>query len=173
MQLNDKNALITGGGSGIGLGIALALAGEGCRVAICGRDEQKLAKAAAHFSGSPPILYHPGDVTDRKDLERLMEWTDSELGPLDILVNSAGINVANRSMIRLEPADWDRIMNVNATGVFNCIHAVLPSMRRRNAGLIVNISSAAGKRAADLGRSGLLRLQVCRDGPGNGCRPGG
>ena len=150
MQLKEKTALITGGGSGIGLGIALALAGEGCRVAICGRDEQKLAKAAAQFNGSPPILYHPGDVTDRKNLEHLMEWTDSELGPLDILVNSAGINVANRSMVRLEPADWDRIMNVNATGVFNCIHAVLPSMRARSKGLIINISSAAGKRAATL-----------------------
>ena len=108
MQLKEKKALVTGGGSGIGLGIALALAGAGCRVAICGRDEQKLAGAAARFDGTPPILYHAADVSDRENLAELMEWSDHQLGPLDILVNSAGINVVNRSMARLEPADWDR-----------------------------------------------------------------
>jgi NADP-dependent 3-hydroxy acid dehydrogenase YdfG len=62
-------------------------------------------------------------------------------------VTSAGINVANRSMAKLDPSDWDRIVAINATGTYNCLHAVLPSMRERRTGLIVNISSIAGKRA--------------------------
>jgi len=150
MDLRDKAALVTGGGSGIGLGIALALAREGCRVAIAGRSPQKLADAAAKFDGQPPILTHPCDVADRADVERLFAWIAQELGVLDILVNSAGINVANRQMALLDPADWDRILAINATGTFNCVHAALPGMRRRKSGLIVNISSIAGKRALRL-----------------------
>jgi len=147
MELNGKVVLVTGGGSGIGLGIALALAEEGCRVAICGRDEQKLAAAAGQFVGSPPIVYRSCDVSDRASVQQLATWTVEQWGPIDILVTSAGINVANRSMEKLDPADWDRIVAINATGTYNSIHAVLPSMRERQTGLIVNISSIAGKRA--------------------------
>ena len=147
MELNDKVVLVTGGGSGIGLGIALALAEEGCRVAICGRDEKKLAAAAGQFTDSPPIVFRSCDVSDREGVRQLAAWTVAELGPIDILATSAGINVVNRSMERLDPSDWDRIVAINATGTYNCIHAVLPSMRERRTGLIVNISSIAGKRA--------------------------
>jgi len=150
MELKDNTALITGGGSGIGLGIALALAQQGCRVAICGRNEQKLADAAQHFRGTPPILHHPCDVADRQSVDRLFAWAEAQLGPLDVLVNSAGINVVNRSMDRLDPEDWDRILAINATGTYNCIHAALPSMRKQRSGLIVNVSSIAGKRAHPL-----------------------
>ena len=64
----------------------------------------------------------------------LLAWTEERLGPLDILVNSAGINVARRSMAELDPADWDRLLAVNATGLFNVLHAALPGMRRRGGG---------------------------------------
>jgi NADP-dependent 3-hydroxy acid dehydrogenase YdfG len=86
-------------------------------------------------------------VADRESVRQLVAWTVEALGPVDILATSAGINVANRSMEKLDPADWDRIVAINATGTYNCIHAVLPSMRERRTGLIVNISSIAGKRA--------------------------
>jgi NAD(P)-dependent dehydrogenase (short-subunit alcohol dehydrogenase family) len=150
MELHDKTALVTGGGSGIGLGIATALAQEGCRVAITGRNRQRLLDAAAGFPGQPPLLTHPCDVADRADVERLFQRLDVELGPLDILVNSAGINVSRRLMAELDPADWDRMVAINATGSFNCIRAALPGMRARRSGLIVNISSIAGKRAMRL-----------------------
>lgn len=154
MQLEAKSVLVTGGGSGIGLAIALALAREGCRVAIAGRDEGKLHAAAAAFSGPTPLLTHPCDVADRAAVARLFAWIERQLGPLDILVNAAGINVPKRQMAELDPADWDRMLAVNVTGAFNCIHAALPAMRKQRSGLIVNISSVAGKRAMKLGGPG-------------------
>lgn len=150
MKLENKTALVTGGGSGIGLGIAVALAGEGCRVAICGRTGEKLAEAAKQFEGNPPILTYPCDVVDRERVKALFAWADEKLGDLDILVCSAGINVARRSMAELAPEDWDRVLAVNATGTFNCLHEALPRMRKRKSGLVVNISSIAGKRALAL-----------------------
>ena len=154
MELKDKTVLVTGGGSGIGLGIALALAGEGCRVAITGRNAAKLKSAAAQFEGRPPILTRPCDVADRAAVEELFAWVGQELGPLEILVNSAGINVPNRRITELKPEDWDRMLAINTTGCFNCIYAALPGMRERRSGLIVNISSIAGKRAMKLGGAG-------------------
>lgn len=150
MELKDKSVLVTGGGGGIGLGIALALAREGCRVAIVGRNEEKLRAAAAQFDGQPAILYRACDVSDRESVKKLFTWLGSELGPLDILVNNAGITVPNRRMSQLSPADWDRMLAVNVTGAFNCMSAALPDMRERHSGLIVNISSIAGKRAFPL-----------------------
>lgn len=152
MELNGKKALVTGGGSGIGLGIALALAREGCRVAIAGRSEKRLIEGAARFTGQPPLIHDVCDVSARDDVNRLFAWLDQQgFLPLDILVNSAGINIARRKMCELDPADWDRVLAINATGTYNCIHAALPGMRGQREGLIVNISSIAGKRAMALG----------------------
>lgn len=154
MELQGKTVLISGGGSGIGLGIALALAGEGCRVAIAGRGQQRLDEAVRQSSGTPPIVARACDVSDRADVGRLVAWFEQQFGTPDILINSAGINVAKRRVAELDPADWDRMMAINVSGAFNCIHAVLPGMRRRRSGLIINISSIAGKRAAKLGGVG-------------------
>ena len=92
MELGGKTALITGGGSGIGLGIALALAREGCRVAISGRNEEKLRQAADLFQ-EQPLLTRTCDVSDRADVMELVAWFNERLGVPDILVNSAGINI--------------------------------------------------------------------------------
>jgi NAD(P)-dependent dehydrogenase (short-subunit alcohol dehydrogenase family) len=152
MELAGKKVLVTGGGSGIGLGIALALAREGCRVVVSGRNEEKLCKAQAQFTGQPPILARACDVADREDVGGLFAWLAQQgFDPLDVLVNSAGINVSRRKMAELDPADWDRVVAVNLTGAFNCMHAALPGMRRQRDGWIVNISSIAGKRAFVLG----------------------
>jgi NAD(P)-dependent dehydrogenase (short-subunit alcohol dehydrogenase family) len=150
MELKDKTALITGGGSGIGLGIAIALAREGCRVAISGRNEKKLQEAAGLFEGQPAILTRACDVADRAHVTEMFAWCKEHLGVPDILVNSAGINIPNRQFSTLGPDDWDRMMAINATGAFNCIFAVVPEMRKRHSGLIINISSTAGKRAMKL-----------------------
>ncbi|HET6884487.1 MAG TPA: SDR family NAD(P)-dependent oxidoreductase, partial [Pirellulales bacterium] len=96
MRLSGKTALITGGATGIGLGTAIALAQEGCRVAIAGRREDKLREAAASFKGEPPFIYRAADVGDLKSVESLVAWATKELGHLDIVVNSAGVNVLRR-----------------------------------------------------------------------------
>lgn len=166
MELQGKVALVTGGGSGIGLATAIALAGEGCRVAITGRDQQKLAAAAADYAGDPPIAGFPCDVSDRNQVQRLFEELRKQLGPPDILVNSAGVNVPRRMMSELDPADWDRMMAVNVTGAFNCLHAALPDMRKRRCGLVVNISSISGKRASALGGPGYCASKFAVTGLG-------
>jgi NAD(P)-dependent dehydrogenase (short-subunit alcohol dehydrogenase family) len=149
--LSRKTALVTGGGTGIGLGAAIALAREGCRVAIAGRRADVLAEAAKGWTGQPPILHHACDVADRASVERLFAWTNEQLGRIDILVNAAGVNIKNRLMSNMPPVEWDRVLAINATGVYHCMYAVLPQMRARKDGLIVNISSISGKRAAALG----------------------
>lgn len=151
MRLKGKTALITGGGTGIGQGIALALAGEGCRVAIAGRRLDKLHEAAAAWQGTQPIECHIVDVADRESVAALFAWAQARLGQIDILVNSAGMNVPRRSMADMAPDAWDQVLEINATGVYNCMHAVLPQMRERRDGLIINISSTAGVRAAAIG----------------------
>ena len=150
MNLQNQTALVTGGGSGIGLGIAAALAAEGCRVAIAGRGAERLKAAVAGCPCQPPLRWQTCDVADRAQVERLFAWFAAEIGPLDILVNSAGINVRNRRMADLDPADWDRMMAVNANGTYYCMRAALPEMRRRQSGLIVNVCSVAGRRALRL-----------------------
>lgn len=134
----------------MGLAVAHALAAEGCMVAISGRTEASLKKAAESAKSGGPIRWKPCDVADRNEVNALFKWLESELGPPDILVNGAGINVANRMMANVDPADFDRIMAANTTGTFNCIHAALPKMRERQRGLIINIVSLAGKRSLKL-----------------------
>lgn len=154
MKLTGKTALVTGGGTGIGLGIAVALAREGCRVAIAGRREDALQKAASSYEGKPPLAYRAADVGDAASVEKLFAWAQKELGPIDILVNCAGVNVVKRKMCELSIEDWESMIRINATGAFYCMREVLPQMRERRDGLIVNISSISGIRATLLGGVG-------------------
>jgi NADP-dependent 3-hydroxy acid dehydrogenase YdfG len=97
------------------------------------------------------MLCHAVDVAERGSVEKLFGWAAKELGRIDILVNAAGVNIKNRLMSNMTPPDWDRVLAINATGVYNCMYFVLPQMRERKDGQIVNISSISGKRAAALG----------------------
>ena len=151
MRLQGKRAVIVGGGTGIGLGIGQAFAAEGCRVVLAGRREEKLRAAAAAWPGEPAMLVHAVDVSDRQSVASLFAWATQQLGQIDILVNSAGVNIRTRSMAQMTPEQWDQVLAINATGAYNCMYAVLPQMRARRDGLIINISSVAGKRALTLG----------------------
>ncbi len=151
MRLQGKTAVVTGGGTGIGLSIARALAGEGCRVAIAGRREEKLRQATETWPAGEPPIYHRVDVADRRSVRSLFAWAQQQFDSIHMLINAAGINIARRSMADMDPADWDQVMAVNATGAYNCLHCVLPGMRARRDGLVINISSVAGKRALALG----------------------
>lgn len=150
-QLAGKTAVVTGGGTGIGGAIAQTLAREGAHVAISGRREEVLRQAAEAWTGEPKMLYHACDVAERESVTRFFAWAKEQLGPIDILVNAAGLNIKTRSMAAMTPDQWDHVMQVNSTGVYNCMYAVLPAMRERRDGLIVNISSTSGLRAAPLG----------------------
>ena len=138
-------ALVTGGASGIGQATAAALAVEDYRVVITGRTEDTLREAAGKIEGE--VAWKMCDVADRNDVAALFEHLRQNGGAPDILVNSAGINVANRMMANIDPAEFDKVMSVNVTGTFNCIHAALPAMREKGSGTIINIVSIAGRRS--------------------------
>jgi NAD(P)-dependent dehydrogenase (short-subunit alcohol dehydrogenase family) len=144
----DRTALVTGGGTGVGRAVAVALARDGFRVAIAGRREEKLRETAALAES---ILFRVADVAEAEAARALVEWATAQLGSIGVLVQCAGINIRRRAIAELDVADWDRVMQVNASSAFYCIAAVLPGMRQRGDGLIVNISSVAGKRASPLG----------------------
>lgn len=149
MSLVGKSVLVVGGGTGIGLAIAQALAEAGAKVGIAGRRFEVLEEGAA--SSSAEIHCHSVDVADRQSVLDLLAWANHTLGKVDILVNAAGVNIKNRSMEAMQPEDWDRMLQINATGAYNLMYAALPQMRERKDGLIINISSIAGKRAIALG----------------------
>lgn len=149
--LQGKRALVTGGATGIGLGIARALAALGCRVAIAGRRQSTLEEAVASSRPAAELLAHIVDVAQEASVHELFAWAAGELGPIDILVNSAGTNIKNRTMAAMRPEQWRDVMDINATGAYYCMREVLPQMAERGDGLIVNISSISGKRAFDLG----------------------
>jgi NAD(P)-dependent dehydrogenase (short-subunit alcohol dehydrogenase family) len=138
--MHGKVALVTGGASGIGAGIARVLAATGGRVAVADLDEDAASAVAADLSGLGVHL----DVTDRASTDAAVSRVEAELGPVDVLVNNAGIsNVA--PFCEITDADWDRLMGVNLRGVFIVTQRVLPSMLKRRSGRIINISSMAGK----------------------------
>ncbi len=97
------------------------------------------------------VVGHEVDVANRASVEAYFHWVHRELGEVDILVNGAGVNIKDRTIGAMAPEQWDQVMAINATGAYNCIIQVLPSMRRRADGMIINISSVAGKRALSLG----------------------
>ena len=151
MQLKDKVALVTGGATGIGLAVARQFSAEGATVVICGRNRERLQAAALSIGGPGAVHPRPLDVTDRARVGEVVGKAIDRFGKIDILVNNAGVNVVERTMERIEPESWDYIMAVNATGAFNVAAEVLPHMRGRGDGLIVNVTSTAGCRASDLG----------------------
>ena len=128
----------------------------GLRVALVGRDREKLERTRAELRrraetrpSSPPATSPTGPRSSR-----LVDQIAAALGSIDVLVCNAGTNVRNRSLESLDPADWDRMIATNLTGSFNVVHYVLPSMRRRKNGLVIQICSISGMRASTLGGAG-------------------
>jgi len=150
-KLTGKNVLITGGGSGIGAASAELLLQEGAKVAITGRDADKLAKFAKFLGKPKNLLTVAADVSDNSQVTTLVTKVVSKIGPIDILVNNAGTNLKERTFRELTPDAWDRLIRTNLDGAFYAIHAVLPGMLARQDGVIINIVSIAGKRASPLG----------------------
>jgi NADP-dependent 3-hydroxy acid dehydrogenase YdfG len=155
LAANLQTALVTGAGSGIGRGIVAALAEMGLRVALVGRDREKLERTRADLSkGRDSAFVAPCDITDRFAVKSLIDHIMSAFEAIDVLVCNAGTNVKNRSLDSLDPLDWDRMIATNLTGSFNLVHHVLPFMRQRRNGLVIQICSVAGLRASTLGGAG-------------------
>lgn len=143
--LAGQVALVTGGGRGIGLAIARRLGRMGARVSICGRDRAKLDESSATLrSDGIAVLSAVADVTRQDQVLQLVRNTQNELGPIDVLVNNAGVGSFKPIQEFSEP-DWDRVIDTNLKSVFLLSRAVVPEMIRRQTGHIINISSLAGK----------------------------
>jgi len=144
-QLVGKVALITGSAGGIGFGIARAFAEAGMKIVLSDIDELELEKAAAELKeAGADAMAIPLDVTDRDDWARAVERVTIEMGPVQLLVNNAGVSTLGLTFDEIGPDLWDRVIAVNLTGVYNGIHYFLHGMRAAGGGHIVNTSSMGG-----------------------------
>jgi NADP-dependent 3-hydroxy acid dehydrogenase YdfG len=150
-RLDGRIAIVTGGGSGIGEATAAALAREGAKVAVVGRRPGPLEDLVGALAEEGHTAFAAAaDVTDPEAVTDLVAQVRERWGRIDVLVNSAGINVPGRDLASLSVADWDAVLRVNLTGTFLVTHAVLPIMREQRSGTIINVSSIAGYRAMAL-----------------------
>ncbi len=157
-----KTVLVTGGGNGIGAACCRAFASAGARVAVIDRDGAAAERVAAEIGGKTG--FHALDVSDGAAFARLAADIAAREGGIDVLVNSAG-TITRQTIAAMPAADWDRIMAVNLRGPFNGTQAVIPHMKKRGGGAIVNVASVAGRRISFGGganysasKAGLLGL---------------
>jgi len=144
--LAGKIAWVTGGGSGIGEAGAIELAAAGATVVLSGRRPEELAKVRAAIAAKGgKAEAAPLDVTDKAATAGVGAGILARHGQVDILVNSAGMNVPARFWKNLTPDSFETVVQANLQGTLNTIHAVLPRMRERKDGLVINISSWAGR----------------------------
>jgi len=144
-------AWVTGGGSGIGEAGAEALAADGWTVVVSGRRRDALDAVVARIiqnGGKANAI--PLDVSVAADVETTVEQILAKRGRIDLLVNSAGINVPKRRWADMELEDWNRLVDVNLNGVLYCMRAVLPAMRRQKDGSIINVASWAGRHVSKM-----------------------
>jgi 3-oxoacyl-[acyl-carrier protein] reductase len=149
MGAEAGTALITGGGSGIGLAITRALLDRGWRVAICGRDRDKLERAATQLTNQDSsfgerLLWNRVNVSRNQDVQLWVNEVCRRFGAPSLLVNNAGIGVDGR-ISALSEDEWDRVQDTNLKGAFLCTREVLPRMREHGTGMVINIASLAGK----------------------------
>ena len=146
-SLRNRGAVVTGASSGIGAAVARALNAGGAHVALAARREEALLEIQAGLDSGDgrKCMVFPTDVTDREEVRSLVARAEEELGPVEILVNCAG--VMYYSLMKNQRAqEWERTVEVNCKGALNCVGAVLPVMLGRGRGHIVTISSDAGRK---------------------------
>ncbi len=161
--LSDKVVIVTGGAGGIGAALCRRFADEGAAVAVF--DLQFAAAQALAYSleavaseSAPPVRAYDVDITDMNAVSAAVAQVEAELGPVDVLVNNAGWDLAG-PFVSSDPALWQKIIAINLTGPLNMHHAVLQSMQKRS-GRIVNIASDAGR----VGSSGEAVYSACKGG---------
>jgi NAD(P)-dependent dehydrogenase (short-subunit alcohol dehydrogenase family) len=145
--LHDQVALVTGGGRGIGQVIASALATAGANVAVAARSTDQLTATVASIEqAGGRALAVPLDVTNQEAVDRAVHIVEQQIGPVDLLVNNAGVSGPVGTLWEIDPVEWWETLEVNLRGAFLCSRAVLPAMIRRGRGRIVNVASSAGLR---------------------------
>lgn len=148
MKLQDKVAVVTGGGGGIGRTISLRFVEEGAAVLVAGPTEAKIKAVEREIrDAGGRVLATLTDVADEASVERMVSSALSEFGHIDILVNNAGIAGPTAKVPEVSREEWDRTLAVNLTGAFLCAKQALPHMTGRRSGCIINITSIAGLQA--------------------------
>ena len=144
-----KTAVVTGAGSGVGQAVALALAKQGWRVALVGRRAEALGDTV-RLAGplGPQFVVCPCDVGDATAVQQMAQRVIAEFQEVEVLVNAAGTNAPRRALEVLSLADYHAMIDTNLNGAYYCVQALLPQMRARKSGTIVNIVSDAGKQAS-------------------------
>jgi len=144
-------AWVTGGGSGIGEAGAVSLAADGWTVVVSGRRKEALDAVVAKITGNGGNAEAIAlDVSKAADVNKAAEQILAKHGRIDLLVNSAGINVPKRSWADMELEGWDRLVEINLNGVLYCMRAVLPAMRAQQDGCIINVASWAGRHVSKM-----------------------
>ena len=171
MDLKGAVAVVTGGNGGLGQRICHALAKEGCHVAVVCARSMKDAEAVAKDLARHQVTAHAFacDVTDKKQIDKLVDDVVKRFGRLDIFINDAAYNKSIRfqDLDGLTTEEWNKIIDVNLTGPMHCIKAVAPVMKKQGQGRIVNIASVAGlgptgsSIAYAVSKAGLIHLTKC------------
>jgi 3-oxoacyl-[acyl-carrier protein] reductase len=145
MRLKDRVAIITGGASGIGLAAVKKFLAEGAKVVVADYNQEAGEKVASELRETgAEVTFIAVDVSNRESVEQMVSKTIETYGHIDILVNNAGIT-QDAMLHKMSYEQWDRVISINLTGVFNCTQAVVHHMREREYGRIINTSSIVGK----------------------------
>ncbi len=160
----DRRALITGASRGIGRATALAFAQAGINLVMISRSKDELEAVATEIKPSGvDVQICPLDLEDLDHVVEKMEAIATQFSPIDILVNNAGMGYTG-DLLSTSLADWQRVINLNLTSVFQCIQAIVPGMRDRHQGIIINVASIAGYQAFpgwgayNVSKAGLIAL---------------
>lgn len=145
IDLDGRRAVVTGGAQGIGRAIVERLLGSGAGVAIWDRDAPLLEATVGELAGRGRVVGCAVDVTDLASVERGRDDTNARLGGIDILVCNAGIAGPSAKLWEYAPRDWQQVIDIDLTGVFHCLRAVVPQLIAQGYGRIVNVASIAGK----------------------------
>lgn len=143
MRLENKVAIITGGASGIGLAACERFLEEGAKVVLADFNEEQGTKQAASLRAKGDVQFIQVDVSDEQSVQHLVKQTMETYGRIDILINNAGIT-DDATLLKMDIAQFDRVLNVNVKGVFHCTQAVAPIMVEQGQGKIISTSSVSG-----------------------------
>ena len=138
----NQRVLVTAGAAGIGREIAKAFAASGAAVFVCDLDGKGLDALAKEVAGLKTTVC---DVSNRQQIERMVTECADALGGLDVLVNNAGISGPTAPVEELDPDEWEEVMQVDLTGTFNVTRMAIPHLKKSDAGVIINMSSVAGR----------------------------
>jgi 3-oxoacyl-[acyl-carrier protein] reductase len=145
VRFSGKVVVVTGAARGIGRAIALALAREGAAIVVVDVDQERIQQVVQEIEAlGRQAVAIAADVSDRQAVQQLVGGAVSRFGRLDILVNNAGI-IRRGGFLEHEPEEWQRVLNVNLGGTFNCTKVAVPLMIKQGGGKIINISSVVGK----------------------------